>query len=310
MYSEDKLDYLLKIYNERSVADYKKVGAEIGNILGTHYEYLKGRLGECALNCEFKKEDSMKINPELREKLAALDIEETRLLEICKSELKENPKSEKENKPQVKKSTGTGAEKIKVAKTVDIPSKKSIPVVEKKENKWETTKPMEPLFAKPDTKSTKDHTRVASVVTNATNMTKNSTAKNKKADSVAGSNLDQQSQEEKDGDIKFQETYNEFCQADGLQESIDYESKYNFQEKVVPTRVVEVTMMPSKDYPQNFIKAQNKRSKEDSLRRFQKTCNDYKVTQPFGSPTNELDRRVEKLVDEMKKGANKYERYL
>jgi hypothetical protein len=87
MYSEDKLDYLLKIFNERSVGDYKKVGIEIGNILAIHHECLKARLGEYSLKCEFKKEDSMKLSPELREQLAALDIEERRLKEICKSEL-------------------------------------------------------------------------------------------------------------------------------------------------------------------------------------------------------------------------------
>jgi hypothetical protein len=36
----------LKIYNERSTADYKDVGREIETILDIHFEYLNAKLGE------------------------------------------------------------------------------------------------------------------------------------------------------------------------------------------------------------------------------------------------------------------------
>ena len=312
MYSEDKLDYLLKIYNERSVGDYKKIGMEIVGILGIHCECLRGRLGEYSLKCEFKKEDGMRVGPELRLELGGLDVEEGRLKEICGEGLVGGGGSEKGGlgrKEEFGASTGrdprkqsfeqSGIEKVEASKLSVVVSKKSVAVREKKENKWEMTKPQEPLFAKPETKSTKEHTRVGSTVTAVTMISK---PKLVRSESIPDAIVDTQSQPEmvpagkSDGDIKFQENYNEFCQNDRLQESIDYEPKYNFQEKATPARVVEVKMMAATAYPQSFIKAQNQRSKEDSLRRFQKTCNDYKGTQPFGTTANELDRRVERLV--------------
>jgi len=64
IYSEDKLDYLLKLYNERSSSDYKSIGKEVETILGIHYEYLTAKLGEKSLKCEFKKEDNQKSFPD------------------------------------------------------------------------------------------------------------------------------------------------------------------------------------------------------------------------------------------------------
>jgi len=84
--------------------------------------------------------------------------------------------------------------------------------------------------------------------------------------------------------------------------------KYNFKDPNPLTRIVEVTMMPNNKYPQDFVKQQNKKAKEDSFKRFNFSCNSYGKNPPFIAAGFPNEKRVERLVDTMKKGVNIYEK--
>jgi len=57
-----------------------------------------------------------------------------------------------------------------------------------------------------------------------------------------------------------------------------------------------------------FVKQQNKKAKEDSFKRFNFSCNSYGKNPPFIAAGFPNEKRVERLVDTMKKGVNIYEK--
>ena len=75
--------------------------------------------------------------------------------------------------------------------------------------------------------------------------------------------------------------------------SIAVNEKYNFIEKPVEPRIVEVTMIGARDDAKEFIVNENKKSKEDSLDRFNKTCNNFGPNQMDSG--RYIGRKVEKL---------------
>ena len=86
MYSDERLENLLKMYNSRASGDYKKIGKEVQTILKMHMTLLENRLQEKSSVTEFKREDSLKETPLGREKLASQEVEISRLKDILNKE--------------------------------------------------------------------------------------------------------------------------------------------------------------------------------------------------------------------------------
>ena len=85
---------------------------------------------------------------------------------------------------------------------------------------------------------------------------------------------------------------------------------YNFIKKPSQAKIVELKLAPGKEYSQDFIRKYNKKSKEDSFKRFNNICTTHNQNPQYTGQKSDLDKRLERMINGMKKQANIYERHV
>ena len=83
---------------------------------------------------------------------------------------------------------------------------------------------------------------------------------------------------------------------------------YNFRGKPSSTKVIELNTDPKKVYSKEFIKTFNKKSKEDSFKRFGKSVSQYNQSPLYTNNKSDIDKRIERMINGMKQQANRYEK--